>query len=594
MQDGFDPFQLEIIRNAFDAIADDMALTLMRTSHSGIVRDSLDFSTAICDPEGQTLAQGVCTPMQLGSFYDAMRRLITQYAGRIHAGDVFIGNDPYAAAGQHLPDIYIAAPIFHRDRIAGWATTIAHHSDVGGIVAGSNALGAEEIFQEGLRLPFVKFVEAGAPNRALWDVIALNVRTPDKVIGDLQAQMAACRSGERELAALFERYGVDTVLAYGDHLQDYAERLARAEIGGIPDGVYAFTDHIDGLGEEPEPVVLKVEVAIEGERITADWAGSSPQVPGGINPSFPFTKSCVYTALRAVMSSAIPHCEGFTRPITVRAPLGSILNPRFPAPSGARGITGYRMIDCMFGALARALPERVTADGSGGSTLPTIAGYRDGRAFVFCETFMGTWGATAGHDGQEGVPHMGANQSNVSVEMIESDYPIRIRDYGMVADTGGPGRNRGGLALAREYEILAEEAILNVRSDKRRFPPHGLFGGRDGAPSINLINPGAHERVLPVLMTSVARLRRGDVYRHVMAGGGGFGDPLERAPERVLRDVIEEKVSRAHAAAAYGVVVVDGPGGPAVDRTATEARRADMRAAAARGERERGDQSNSR
>jgi N-methylhydantoinase B len=342
--------------------------------------------------------------------------------------------------------------------------------------------------------------------------------------------------------------------------------------------------------KSPEPVLLKVRVAVEGDRITADWAGSSPQVPGGINPSFPFSKSCVYTALRSVMSAAIPHCEGFTRPITVSAPSGSILNPRFPAPCGARGITGYRMIDCMFGALAQALPDRVTADGSGGSTLPTIAGYRDGRAFVFCETFMGTWGATSGHDGQEGVPHMGANQSNVSVEMIESDYPIRIRAYGMVADTGGPGRNRGGLALTREYEILAEQAILNVRSDKRRFPPHGLFGGHDGSPSINLINPGAHERVLPVLMTSVARLRRGDVYRHVMSGGGGFGDPLERAPERVLQDVIEDKVSRAHAAAAYGVVVVDGPKGPALDLAATRARRAGMRSATARPEeRERSD-----
>ncbi|MCE3250550.1 MAG: hyuB, partial [Geminicoccaceae bacterium] len=405
MRGDLDPFQLEIMRNAFDAIADDMALTLMRTSHSGIVRDSLDFSTAVCDPDGQTLAQGVCTPMQLGSFYDAMRKLITQYAGRIFPGDVFIANDPYAAAGQHLPDIYIATAIFHRGEIAGWATTVAHHSDVGGIVAGSNALGAEEIFQEGLRLPFVKFIERGVANQALWDVIALNVRTPEKVIGDLQAQLAACRSAEREMTELFARYGVEVVLAAGQQLQDYAEALTRAEIAEFPDGVYRFTeaagqqlqdyaealtraeiaefpdgvyrftDHIDGLGEDPQPVVLQVQVTIAGDRIATDWTGSSPQVAGGINPSFPFSKSCVYTALRSVMSSSIPHCEGFTRPISVTAPLGSILNPRFPGPCGARGITGYRMIDCMFGALAQALPDRVTADGSGGSTLPTIAGY---------------------------------------------------------------------------------------------------------------------------------------------------------------------------------------------------------------------------
>jgi N-methylhydantoinase B len=576
-----DPFQLEVIKNCFDAIADDMALTLMRTSHSGIVRDSLDFSTAICDPAGQTLAQGVCTPMQLGSFYDAMRKLITDWQGRIDPGDVFIFNDPYAAAGQHLPDIYIAMPIYRDDRLCAWATTIAHHSDVGGIVAGSNALGAEEIFQEGLRLPIVKFTERGVPNQALWDVIALNVRTPDKVLGDLQAQMAACKSAEREMTELFARYGVDTVLAYGDHLQDYAEQLTRAEICEIPDGVYRFTDHIDGLGPDPEPIELVVQVTVAGDRITTDWTGSSPQVPGGINPSFPFSKSCVYTALRSVMSSGIPHCEGFTRPITVIAPEGCILNPRFPAPCGARGITGYRMIDCMFGALAQALPERVAADSSGGSTLPTIAGYQDGKAFVFCETFMGTWGATSAHDGQEGVPHMGANQSNVSIEMIESDYPIRIRRYGMVPDTGGPGRWRGGLALTREYEILADAAILNVRSDKRRYPPHGLFGGRDGTPSLNVVERAATERVLPVLMTEVDKLKRGDVYRHVMSGGGGFGDPLEREPERVLQDVIEEKVTPEHARSAYGVVIGPGPEGPRVDEAMTAACRGAMRAAAA-------------
>ena len=579
MSTAIDPFQLEVIKNCFDAVADDMALTLMRTSHSGIVRDSLDFSTAICDPDGQTLAQGVCTPMQLGSFYDAMRKLITLWQGRIAEGDVFIFNDPYAAAGQHLPDIYIATPIFVGERLCAWATTIAHHSDVGGIVAGSNALGAEEIFQEGLRLPIVKFLERGVPNQALWDVIALNVRTPEKVIGDLQAQLAACRSAEREMGALFERYGVDGVLAYGAHLQDYAEALTRAEIREIPDGTYRFTDHIDGLGPDPQPIELVVQVIVAGDRITTDWTGSSPQVPGGINPSFPFSKSCVYTALRSVMSSAIPHCEGFTRPITVIAPEGCILNPRFPAPCGARGITGYRMIDCMFGALAQALPHRVAADSSGGSTLPTIAGYQDGKAFVFCETFMGTWGATAEHDGQEGVPHMGANQSNVSIEMIESDYPIRLRRYGMVPDTGGPGRFRGGLALTREYEILAEQAILNVRSDKRRYPPHGLFGGKDGSPSLNLVNPGPAERVLPVLMTEVEKLERGDVYRHVMSGGGGFGEPLERAPERVLEDVLDEKLTPAHAEQAYGVVIVAGPDGFGIDRAATQIRRAALRSA---------------
>ena len=564
-----DPFLREVIRYAFDAIADNMALTLMRTSHSGIVRDSLDFSTALSDATGQTIAQGVCTPMHLGCFQDAVSKVIHDYEGKIYPEDVFIFNDPFVAAGQHLPDIYITTPIFYDRKIVAWATALAHHSDVGGIVAGSNALGAYEIFQEGLRLPIVKFLERGTPNRALWDVIALNVRTPDKVIGDLQAQIAACKSCEREFNELLERYGVDTVLRYSDNLQDYAEQLTKSEIRQIPNGVYSFKDHIDGLGENPKPIVLQVQVTVEDERIIVDWEGSSEQVSGGVNPSFPFTKSCAYAALRSILSADIPNCEGFSRPITVNAPLGSILNPKFPAPCGARGITGYRMIDCLFGALSAALPDSVTADTTGGSTLPTISGYENGKAYVFCETFMGTWGGTSDHDGQEGVPHMGANQSNVSIEMIEQDYPIRINEYGFVPDSAGAGEFRGGLALVREYEVLSDDTVLNVRSDKRDYPPHGLFGGKEGKPSKNILNPGRTERLLPVLMTEVEKLNTGDVFRHEMAGGGGYGSPWIRKPEHVLKDVVEEKVSIKAAKDDYGVIIIKNDHSLEIDKKGT-------------------------
>ncbi len=580
-QNDIDPFQLEVIRNCFETIADDMALTLMRTSHSSIVRDSLDFSTALCDAEGRTLAQGVCTPMHLGSFYDAMQMIIRQYEGRIDPGDVFIANDPYAAAGQHLPDIYIVKPIFWEEKLCGWGMTVAHHSDVGGIVAGSNALGAEEIYQEGLRLPVLKFAERGVPNQAIWDIIALNVRTPDDVMGDLQAQMAACASGETELQDLFGRYGVETVIRYADHLHDYAERLARSEITDIPDGVYEFTDHIDGLGVDPEEVVLRVKVTIDGDRMIVDWTGSSAQIKGGINCTLPFTKACAYTALRSILSSDVPTCHGFNRVIDVIAPEGSLVNAVFPGPCGARGITGYRMVDCLFGALAQAVPERIAADSNGGATLPTIAGYEDDRPFVFCETVMGNWGGTSTHDGQEGVPHMGANQSNTPVEMIETEYPLRIERYGFVPDTGGAGRFRGGVALVREYRLLAEEASLNVRSDKRSHPPHGLFGGQCGTPSMNVVNPDTEGRILPVLLITPDQLKKGDVFRHVMAGGGGYGDPLDRDPERVLGDVLEEKVSAAHASSAYGVVILESAPTPTIDWAATESRRAEMRQHAA-------------
>jgi len=550
-----DPYRLEVIKNGFDTIADEMTLIILRTAYSAIVRDTMDFSTAICDAEGQTLAQGLTTPMHLGSFYDAMQQLIKQYDGRIDSGDVFIGNDPFTAAGQHLPDIFIILPIFIDDILQGWATTIAHHCDVGGIVAGSNALGATEIYQEGLRLPFVKLYEKGILNQAIWDVIETNVRVPELVLGDLHAQTVACHIGAREYQEMFSRYGAETMHFYIQELHNYAESLARSEFSEIPDGTYEFTDHLDGLGENPEPIIFHVALTVKGDEVVVDWTGSSPQVSGGVNCSLPFTKAASYTPLRSIMGSEVPNCHGYTRPITVIAPKGTVTNVVHPGACGARGISGFRMIDCLFGALGKIVPEKVTADGCGGSTLPTFSGYRDGKAFVHSETLLGTWGGTAHHDGQEGVPHLGANQSNVPIELIEIDNPVRIEQYGFVANTGGPGKFRGGLSIIRDYRILEDEVTLTLRSDKRAYPPHGLVGGKSGGGSISIMNPDSESRVLPVLLTKPEKLKNGDLFRHIKAAGGGYGNPLERDPEAVLEDVVAEKVTKEHAVEAYGVVI---------------------------------------
>jgi N-methylhydantoinase B len=578
MRGDLDPILLEVFKNGFEAVADEMALILMRTAHSPIVRDAMDYSTALCDPTGQTLAQGLTTPMHLGSFYDAMRHLIRQYDGRIAPGDIFVGNDPYAASGQHLPDIYIIRPIFHSGALRGWATTIAHHVDVGGLVPGSNSIGATEIHQEGLRLPFLKLLDGGVENSTLFDIIATNVRMPDQVLGDLRAQMAACRAGEQGYLALLERYGAETVAAYGDALQDYAEALARAAFSDIPDGVYEFTDHIDGLGEDPQPIEFRLKLTVAGSEVTADWTGTSPQVKGGINAPLSFCKSNVHAALRSIMPGDMPNCHGYSRPIHVIAPLGTLVNAVYPAPCGARGITGYRIVDCVFGALAKAVPDKVAADGTGGSTLPSFGGWDQGRNFVFSECIMGTWGATSEHDGQEGVPHMASNQANVPVEMIEADYPIRIEKYGFLADTGGAGKFRGGVGLVREYRVLTDDVYFGVRSDKNIYPPHGLFGGEAGSPSRNLINPGNAERQLPSLPVLPVTLQRDDVFRHEMAGGGGYGDPLDRDPALVREDVLDDKITVPHARAAYGVVFAPGDAAM-VDIGATAALRDERRIA---------------
>ncbi|MBO9352709.1 hydantoinase B/oxoprolinase family protein [Bordetella petrii] len=551
-----DKFKLEVIRNALEMIAEELTLTIIRTGYSNIVRDSLDFSTAICDQQGRTLAQGLCTPMHMGAFEDALALLIRRESANLREGDIFIMNDPYEAAGQHLPDIYVVKPVYYESRLRGWAATLAHHSDVGGIVAGSNALGATEIWQEGIRIPILKLYEAGRRNDTLIEMLKINVRTPEWVIGDLEAQVAACHTADKSYRELFDRYGAGELEQAFEDLHDYAQALIEAELQDMPDGVYRFIDHIDGIGSDPQPITLTAKITIAGNRITVDWDGTSAQVDGGINSPFPFSKACAYAAIRSVMASDIPNCHGYTRAIEVRAPEGTIVRPRSPAACGARGITGYRQIDCLFGALAQALPDKVAADSSGGSTLPTISMYVDGKARIFCETLMGTGGGTLQHDGQEGVAHIGANQSNVPVEMIEQTYPIRIEEYGYVSDSGGPGRHRGGMAIRRSYRILSEQATLNVRSDKRDHPPHGLFGGSTGKPSMSLLRraDGATE-VLPVMLKDPITVFEGDLFIHDMASGGGYGPAHERPVEKVLEDVHLGNVSVDSARRDYKVAV---------------------------------------
>jgi N-methylhydantoinase B len=574
MQQKINPITLEVIKNGFDTVADEMALIVMRSAYSGVVRDAMDYSTAVCDAQGQTVAQGLTTPLHLGSFFDAMRCLIEQYEGRIYPEDIFIFNDPYSAGGQHLPDIYIIKPVFFEDALCGFATTLAHHTDVGGIVPGSNALGSTEIFQEGLCLPILKLYERGEPNETIWAIIERNVRVPDMVLGDLRAQISAAHVGAREFAHLFRRYGSETMGVYIEAIHDYAERLTRAEIAEMPDGIYKFSNHIDGLGEDPVPIEFHVKLTVQGDEMIVDWTGTSDQVKAGINAPIPFTRAAAYAAIRSVLPAEVPNSQGVTRAITVVAPEGSIANPVHPGPCGARGITGFRMIDCLFGALAQVRPDRVTADGCGGATIPAFGGRVDGKPFVFVETLMGNWGGAPTHDGQEGVPHIGANQSNIPVEMIEATYPLRVEQYGFVADSGGPGTFRGGLSIVRDIRALADDIVLTVRSDKRRFRPYGLKGGEPGASSWNIINPDEEHRELPVLLTKPEILNDGDVFRHIMAGGGGYGEPLERDPEHVLKDVIAEKVTIAHARQAYSVVIVDKPDAH-VDVEATAKLRAD-------------------
>lgn len=574
MTPDIDPITFDVIQNALSSIADEMALVIMRSAYSPVVRDSMDYSTAVCDANGAVVAQGLTLAVQLGSFPDIMGRIVRDHGDALAPGDVFIANDPYGSGGQHLPDIYIITPIFVGTDLAGYATTMAHHSDVGGIAPGSVAIHARDIHQEGLRLPILKLYEAGVPNQTLFRILERNTRSPVQLLGDIRAQVSSCRAGHRGLEKLALKYGLETLNRYFQALHDFAERRMREEIAALPDGVYETVDHIDGVGEQPQRLDIRVRIEISGSDITIDFTGTSAQIPAAINCPIAMVHSAAYCAIRCLAAGDIPNCEGYMRPIHVSAPSGSILNPTEPAACAARGVMGYRVFDAIMGALAKAMPERVIAGCEGGPILFSVGGRHDGRPYVLTEVMVGTWGARCGLDGEEGVSNPAANLSNQPIELIEAEFPLRILRYGLVPDSGGPGEFRGGLAFERAFEILSQTAECNVRSDRRANPPYGVAGGHPGQPSINeVIEPGQAPRVIPSMPMQPCDQVAGDVIRTVSAGGGGYGQPLKRRPASVLEDVLDGKVSVARARTDYGVVI---DGGGAVDETATAALRANM------------------
>lgn len=568
-----DPITFEVVKNGLDSLVDEMAITVMRTAYSGVVKDALDYSTAFCSANGQVIAQGLTIMLHLGSFPSAIQSVLQKFDGRINPGDVFILNDPYTSGGIHLPDVYIIKPVFAESELQGFVGAVAHQTDIGGLVPGSNSTESVEIYQEGLRIPTSKLFDEGKPVEAIFDIIATNVRLPIQVRGDMRSQLAACHIGERALLDLIDRYGAQDLNRYYDALLDYSERRARQEIKALPDGKYEFEDFIDADNIAEGPVRIAVSLEIRDDEIFVDLAGSSPQVPAGINSPLPFTRAAIYGAIRLIMDPDIPNAAGYHRPIHISVPSASIVDPVHPAPVAARGITGFRVMDAVLGALAQAVPDRVPADGEGGNSLISIGGSRsDGTLFAMVDFFAGARGGGPMGDGAEGVSHPASNMANTPVELLEVENPVVVDECGFITDSGGPGQFRGAQSYAKQVTNLGEPGTLQLRSDKRKFPPYGLQGGGTGSPSLNILNPGPNEKLLPTL--AQAHIGHGEVIRHEMAGGGGWGDPLKRDPAAVLEDVIDERVSIKAAQAKYGVVL--SANDTEVDHSATEQLRANL------------------
>lgn len=519
-----DPVALELFRHLLVSIAEEMGAVLRKTSYSANIKERRDYSCAVYDAAGQTVAMGDHMPVHLGSMPMSVQAAVAAIA--FAPGDIAILNDPYAG-GTHLPDITLVLPVFlpTHDRPAFYVSNRAHHADVGGTFAGSMGP-ATEIYQEGIRIPPVRIVRGGVIDRDMLDLILLNVRTPQEREGDLESQIGACRLGEQRMLQLTAKYGGPHLNALIDELLDYSERLVRAELRKMPAGSFSAEDWLDddGVSGVPRKLAVRLEFDPNAGSIQVDFAGSSGQVAGSVNAVRSITLSACFYVLRCLLSDDAPATAGILRPLTLITPEGSIVDARPPAAvAGGNVETSQRIVDVLLRALAQAVPERVPAASAGTMSNLTIGGIdpRTGEPFTYYETAAGGMGARPTLDGISGVQTHMTNSLNTPIEALEYAYPFRVHRYAYRDGSGGEGQFRGGDGLIREVELLAD-AQVTLLADRRKFRPYGLNGGGDGAPGrAMLIAPDGVTTELPGKCSQHAA--HGSVLRLETPGGGGWG-----------------------------------------------------------------------
>ncbi len=535
-----DPITLEVVRNKLEGIANEMQTTLLRSSFSPIVKEGLDASASLFSMTGETLAQATAIPIHLATLIPIVSKLIETFPPEaMKEGDVYILNDPYLG-GTHLPDIAIVMPVFHDERPIAYSATMTHHQDVGGMAPGSIPTDATEIFQEGLRIPPLKLRDGQCFNETLISMLRQNVRIPDTVMGDLNAQVAACNVGFRRLVELAGTYGEDTLAAIFRELLDRSAHLTRRALLSVPEGVYPYEDFLDNDGIDlDQRIRIAVTVTIKNGRMTCDFTRSSPQVRGPFNcvPSGSHAAACF--AVRAITDPDIPTNGGCFRPIDLMLPEGSIVNPEEPAPVCSRTATIKRVTGCILGALKNALPDRVPADAAGELLVLAFGGRRDdGTRYVFGELIAGGSGASNRSDGVDVIETDATNCMNLPVEALEMEAPVRIHRFALRRDSGGEGMFRGGLGCVREYEVLEGELTLTHRGERHFCAAQGAMGGGRGAVAVSRIQRAAGgEEVVPSKL--VTRLVKGDRLVVETAGGGGYGSADQRGREHVSTPIEE-------------------------------------------------------
>lgn len=535
-----DPITLEIIFNGLRSITDETFIALTKSAYSTNIKERRDHSTAICDVAGRLIVQAENSlPIHLASMTGLMEKLLAKYALEdIEEGDLFVANDPHVAGGTHLPDINMAMPVFVDGALSAFVCNIAHHADVGGMAPGSMAGGMSEIYQEGLRIPVIKLFRRGELQDDLFELLLLNVRIPEERRGDYYAQIAACRLGHRRLTEAAETYSIATLNAAFGEIVERTEKRMRQGVAGIPDGIYSFEDVMDddGLGTVDIPIKVKIEVA--GDRIRFDFAGTSPQVAGNINVTLNATQASVAYCLKALLDPEIPNNQGVLAVCEIDCPHGTLLNCAPPAPVAARANTSQRIIDVVIGALADALPDAVVGAANGANTTAVFSG-RDpatGRDYLYLETLGGGFGGRNDRDGKDGVQVHITNTSNLPVEVIEMEYPLRVLSYGLVEDSGGAGTHRGGMGLRRDITPVGHDCIFNGAGERFSHQPWGVFGGAPGATGkfVHTHLDGAQEQL--EIKPSGILLKAGEVIRVETPGSGGYGPPANRPEADIAED----------------------------------------------------------
>ena len=570
-----DSITTEVIAHRLAAATDEMMATLVKTAYSVNIKERRDCSVAIFDAAGNLLAMTAIAPMHLSSLVGMIENVIRRHdLASFEPGDGFLTNDPYVGGGSHLPDITLASPVFVDGRVVAFVANIAHHSDIGGKVAGSESADCTSIFQEGLRVPPVKLLDRGELCRDVLEFVLINSRTPRQRDGDLMAQVATNAIGIRRVEDTFARFGAETVTAGMAGLLDYSEARTRVEIAKLPDGTYENEDFLDNDGVEDRLVRLKVAVTIRGDGIHFDFTGSDGQIGGARNLPLLATLAGVYYAVKAVTDPSLPPNSGYFRAIEVTAPEGTVVNCLPPAAVGDRGASANILGDLLLGALAKAAPDRVMA-GCGPLHGLIFSGVdpRRGEYFVDYETYAGASGGLMDQDGRDAVRVHTSGAANLPVESVEQEFPLTVGRYELIPDSGGAGKLRGGLGTRRDITIWAEAGRLAGRGLREVWGAPGLFGGGLGRTGSFFLEPGGNrEEKLPGSFSELA-VTAGTTVRVETPSGAGYGDPLERDPERVLADVISDKVSAKGARRDYGVVLADG----AVAREQTTALRSSRR-----------------